>query len=68
MAKFNIKAMYEYEGEVEADSPEEAEKIFLAELNDFYMGTYSFEIEEIDDEEENLEILLHDAELEDEDV
>jgi hypothetical protein len=47
MATYNIKATYEYEGEVEADSPEEAEKFFLDELNSYYAGTDSFEIEKI---------------------
>lgn len=47
MATYNIKAMYEYEGTVEADSQEEAEKIFLDELNDHYQGTYSYECEEV---------------------
>lgn len=52
MAKFNIVATYEYAGEVEANSAEEAEKIFLDELNDYYSSTESFEIEEIEEEEE----------------
>jgi hypothetical protein len=47
MATYNIKATYEYEGEVEASSPEEAEKFFLDELNSYYMGTDSFEIEKL---------------------
>ena len=47
MAKYNIKAQYEYEGTVEADSPEEAEKVFWSELNDHYAGTYDYECEEI---------------------
>ena len=52
MAKYNIKAQYEYEGEVEANSPEEAEKVFLEDLNSHYAGTYSYECEEVEDEEE----------------
>ena len=47
MATYNIKATYEYEGEVEANSPEEAEKFFLDELNSYYMGTEAFEIEKL---------------------
>lgn len=47
MATFSITAKYEYAGEVEADSPEEAEKFFLDELNSYYMGTESFEIEKL---------------------
>lgn len=69
MAKFSITAMYEYAGEVEADTQEEALSIFYNNLNDYYVSTESEEVEEIeDDEEENLEIILHDAELEDEDI
>lgn len=52
MAKYNIKAMYEYEGEVEANSPEEAEKIFLDDLNDHYSSTYSYECEEVEEDED----------------
>lgn len=53
MAKFYIEAMYEYRGEVEARTQEEAEQIFLDDLNDFYYGTYSLDIEELEDEEED---------------
>lgn len=53
MAKFYIEAMYEYRGEVEARTVEEAEAIFLEDLNDFYYGTYSLEIEELEDVEED---------------
>lgn len=55
MAKFQITAMYEYSGEIEADSPEEAERIFLDELNDHYVSTESFDIEEIEEEDEEEE-------------
>lgn len=55
MAKFNIVATYEYAGEIEADSAEEAEKIFLDELNDHYSSTESFEIEEIEEDEDEEE-------------
>lgn len=47
MATYRIKAQYEYEGDVEADSPEEAEKLFLQDLNDYYSSTYDYECEEI---------------------
>ena len=53
MAKFFIEALYEYRGEVEARTEEEAEQIFLDGLNDYYYGTYSFEIEELEEEEED---------------
>ena len=53
MAKFYIEAMYEYRGEVEARTQEEAESIFLDELNDYYYGTYSIEIDELEEDEED---------------
>jgi hypothetical protein len=55
MATYNIKAMYEYEGEIEADSPEKAETIFLNNLNTYYVSTESFDIEEQEDEEDEEE-------------
>jgi hypothetical protein len=55
MAKYNIKAMYEYEGEVEADTPEQAETIFLNNLNTYYVSTESFDIELVEDEEDEEE-------------
>ena len=39
MACYRVRALYEYEGEVEADSPEDAEKVFLADLNSYYVST-----------------------------
>lgn len=53
MARFLITASYEYSGEIEARTEAEAESIFLDGLNDYYVGTDSFEIEEIDEEEED---------------
>lgn len=52
MAKFSIVATYEYGADIEADTAEEAEAIFLDDLNTYYMGTDSFEIEEIEEEED----------------
>jgi hypothetical protein len=51
MAKFQIDASYAYSAEIEADTAEEAEQIFLDHLNDYYAGTDEFEIEEIEDED-----------------
>ena len=53
MARFYITAQYEYSGEVEARTEEEAEAIFLDDLNAYYYGTYSYEIEELEEEEED---------------
>jgi hypothetical protein len=43
MAKFKITATYEYSGIVEGATEREAEKAFLSDLNDHYVGTDSFE-------------------------
>lgn len=51
MAKFLIEAMYEYCGEVEADTPEEAEKLFLDDLDLHYQGTYSYTCDELEEDE-----------------
>ena len=52
MAKFNITGVYEYAGEVEADTAEEALNIFYNNLNDYYVSTESEEVDEVEDEEE----------------
>lgn len=48
MPHFKITAMYEYEGTIEADNPIQAEKIFLKDLNDYYVSTESFDVEGVD--------------------
>lgn len=55
MAKFQITAVYEYAGEIEADSAEQAESFFLDELNSYYVSTESLDIEEIEDDEDEEE-------------
>lgn len=55
MAIYQIEATYSYSGEVEANSPEEAESLFLDDLNMYYEGTDSFTIEELEDDEEESE-------------
>ena len=52
MPSYEINAQYEYWGVVDADTPEEAEKLFLDDLNTYYAGTYSFDIDVVEDEEE----------------
>jgi hypothetical protein len=47
MAKFHITATYAYEGVVEADTAEEAESIFLSDLNAHYDGTDSYDCEQV---------------------
>jgi hypothetical protein len=51
MAMFEISAMYEYGATIEADSKEEAEQIFLDDLNAYYYGTYSYDCEEVEEED-----------------
>jgi hypothetical protein len=45
MAYYKIKALYEYEGVVEGNTQDEAEKAFLADLNSHYSGTDSIEFD-----------------------
>lgn len=52
MAIYRIEALYEYSADIEADSPEEAENLFLDDLNVHYVGTYSYECEELEEDEE----------------
>jgi hypothetical protein len=47
MAKYKIVATYEHEGVVEAENEKEAEKVFLANLNQFYAGTEDYECVQI---------------------
>jgi hypothetical protein len=49
MAHYKIKATYLYEGTIEADSQEEAEKLFIDELNDHYVCPEKYDIEELDE-------------------
>jgi hypothetical protein len=45
--------MYEYWAEdIESENEKEAEKIFLADLEQHYYGTYSLDIEEVEEEQE----------------
>jgi hypothetical protein len=53
MARFLITASYEYSAEIEARTEAEAESLFLDDLNSHYVGTDSFEIEELEEEEED---------------
>lgn len=56
MAKFDIKATYRYWAEgIEADTAEEAERIFLEDLNSHYYDTWAFEVEESDEDDEDEE-------------
>lgn len=48
MAKFKIRAVYEYEAEVFGDDEKDATNNFLTDLNDHYVSTEEWEIEEIE--------------------
>lgn len=52
MAIYKVNALYEYEAEIEASSEQEAEAMFLADLNSYYVGTDSFDVEELEEDEE----------------
>lgn len=68
MQSFTIKATYEYEAEgILAKDEDEAYKIFLANLNDYYSGTEELEIEEDGDVCEDCEDDIDDCECEEED-
>jgi hypothetical protein len=53
MAKFYIQATYAYSGEIDADTAEQAEQIFLEDLDLYYDGTDSYECEEIEEDDED---------------
>lgn len=59
MAKYQIDMRVDYSFEVEADSPEEAEKLAweydYQEDTSSYDGVYSIDVEEIEDDEEEEE-------------
>ena len=61
MAKYYIEMMIEFSGELEADSPEQAEQLAWESWGDTlgsqitYDGVYSIDVEEIEDEDEDEE-------------
>jgi len=65
MTRYEVSMTVEFLGEIEADSAEEAERLAIYDETCQYFGVDSIDVREIE-EEENLEILLHDAELEEE--
>jgi len=52
MPKYFIEATYSYSAEIEANSREEAESLFLDDLNVYYAGTDSLTIEEVEEDED----------------
>ena len=61
MPKYNVEMLIEFVGEIEADTPEQAEELAYTSWGDtmdndiVYDGVYSIEVEEIEDEEEDEE-------------
>lgn len=51
MAKYEISAVLEYGGIVEAENEEEAYEVFINELEMHYYGLYSLDVIEIEEEE-----------------
>ena len=51
---YSIRALYEYEAEVEAGSKDEAYALFLNNLNAHYVGTDELDIEEQEGDDEPL--------------
>lgn len=49
MPTYKITAVYKYDGEVEAPTPERAEQLFLAEINMHYDDTLEFECVELEE-------------------
>ena len=68
LKRFNITATYEYEAEgIIAKDEDEAYKIFLANLNDYYTGMEDYSCEEVADVCEDCEEDVEDCECEEED-
>jgi hypothetical protein len=61
MPRYEVKMLIEFEGEIEADSAEQAEKLAWTSWGDTmdnditYSGVDSIEVEEIEEEEEEEE-------------
>jgi hypothetical protein len=53
MAKYEISAVYEYGGIVEAENEEEAYDVFINELEMHYGGLYSLDVIELEEESED---------------
>lgn len=57
MAKFNISMQVEYIFEIDADTPEEAERLAweydYIEDSSAYAGVYSIDVDEVEEEDES---------------
>lgn len=52
MPRFNVVMMVEFDGEIEAETREEAERLAIYDDTCQYQGVYSIEVREIEEEEE----------------
>ena len=55
MPRFNVVMMVEFDGEIEAETREEAERLAIYDETCQYQGVYSIEVTEIEEEEEEEE-------------
>lgn len=55
MPRFNVVMMVEFDGEIEAETREEAERLAIYDETCQYQGVYSIEVTEIEEEEEEPE-------------
>jgi len=51
MAKFQVTMMVEFVGEIEADTPEEAESLAIYDQTCMYSGVDSIEVDELEEVE-----------------
>ncbi len=52
MPRYSVTLMVEFEGEIEAESREEAERLAIYDDTCQFQGVYSIETKELDDEED----------------
>lgn len=52
MARYNVRMTVEFEGEIEADSVEEAERLAIYDKTVQYSGLDSLDVEEIEEEDD----------------
>ena len=55
MPRFNVTMLVEFDGEIEAETQEEAERLAIYDDTCQYQGVYSMETKEIEEEEEEEE-------------
>jgi len=53
MARYSVTMTVEFAGEIEADSPEEAEQLAIYDKTCMYVGVDEIQVDEIEEEEED---------------